>query len=235
GLMDAELLQTSVTAFVRRAARSDTGRPAALLLLDVDQLDGAAQAELAGFLNLPGFDVHILSTARTAPSELAATGAFREDLAAAVSTLVVELSPLAARPEDIPLLAQMFVERQNAAGKAQRSGLTPDAMDALCFYPWPRNAAELGEAIAAAHQQAGGPQITLDDLPAHIRRAEQVFARGKLDEPPIALDEFLEEMERELIQRALARAKGNKTKAAELLGVSRARLLRRIEQLQPKN
>ncbi|MCA9269718.1 MAG: sigma 54-interacting transcriptional regulator, partial [Planctomycetales bacterium] len=74
GLMDAELLQTSVTAFVRRAARSDTGRPAALLLLDVDQLDGAAQAELAGFLNLPGFDVHILSTARTAPSELAATG-----------------------------------------------------------------------------------------------------------------------------------------------------------------
>jgi DNA-binding NtrC family response regulator len=231
-LMDAELMQTTITAFARRVGQSSTARPGALLLLEVDGLDEVAQAELSGFLNQPGFDLQILATARISPLAAAARGEFRADLAMALCTLIIELPPLAARPHDVPLLAQMILEQHNAAGAKQIGGFTSDALDVLAAYSWPRNIDELAEAVRHAHAAAAGPLVTVADLPDVFRLAESAAAVAPRNDEPIMLDEFLVQIERELLERALRRAKGNKTKAAELLGISRARLHRRLEEMQ---
>lgn len=227
-LVDAEMLQASITAFARRCRSVPSPRMGAILLLDVDQLSTASQAELAGFLTIPGFDLHTLATARASLIELAARGEFRRDLALALSTLVVELPALVERKDDIPLLAQSFIEQQNALGEKQIAGVSSAALDLLANHSWPRSVDELAEIIRSAHASSTGPEISPADLPAALRLAADIHQVPRREESPINLDELLAQIEDELIHRALARAKGNKTKAAELLGITRARLHRKL-------
>jgi DNA-binding NtrC family response regulator len=230
-ILDAELLQSTITSFVRRCSELAMPVPGTLLLLDADKLPSDAQTELAGFLNIREFDLHIVATSRVPLLELASRGEYRRDLAFALSTLVIELPPLAGRREDIPLLAQLFLEEFNAAGGRQLGGFSPEAMDRLFAYPWPNNVDELVRMVEQAAQAAEGPLVSAGDLPKRIYDAADAAAHPRRADDPIKLDAFLEDVERQLIRRALARAKGNKSKAAELLGVSRPRLLRRISQL----
>jgi len=231
-LLDAELLRTTVTAFLGHAAEQETERPAGLLILEVDQLAADAQAELAGFLNVPELELCVLATARQPLLSLADEGRFREDLAYGLSTLVIELPPLSQRVEDISLLAQLFLEEINAEGKKQLGGFSPEALDLLVAYPWPGNVDELADAVHQAHRNAEGPTVTLAELPKHLHLAAEAAAYPRKEEESIVLDDFLVRVESELIARAMARAKGNKSQAARLLGVSRARLLRRLAQLE---
>jgi DNA-binding NtrC family response regulator len=238
-LLDAELIQTTIAALVRQvnslseeiaaAGRADTPRVPTLLLLEVDQLPSDAQAELAGFLALPGFEMDAIATAQEPLLALAERGGFRADLAYALSTLVIDMPALVERGEDIPLLCQCFVERFNAAGGRQLSGFTSEALDLLCGYSWPENADELADVVARACQAADGPLVEPRHLPDKIRWAQQAVAHPRRAEDPIVLDQFLEEVEKELLGRALKRAKGNKTKAARLLGMTRARFHRRLD------
>ena len=184
---------------------------------------------MAGFLTLPGFELHTVATAETPLLDLAEQGRFRADLAHALSTLVIDMPPLAARSEDIPLLCQFFVEKFNKQGERQFSGFAPPAIDELCGYGWPDNIDELGEVVDAACRRADGPFVEQGDLPEQIRWACIAEAHPRRPDEPIVLDAFLEQIEKELIGRALKRAKGNKTKTAELLGMTRARLHRRLD------
>jgi DNA-binding NtrC family response regulator len=138
---------------------------------------------------------------------------------------------LAERRADIPLLAQAFVEERNARGPKQRSGFSPAALDRLDSYHWPGNLDELAEVVREAHERSAGPEILPDDLPKRIELALDAAARPRRREERIVVDEFLAQIERELIERALAQSKGNKAKAARLLGVTRPRLYRRMVQL----
>jgi len=104
-------------------------------------------------------------------------------------------------------------------------------MELLAQLPWNGNLDELAEAIRAACQRATGTRVMLADLPDWVHLAIDSSARQPRDEPPIQLDEFLANIEKELLSRALARTRGNKSKAAELLGLTRQRLLRRLAQL----
>jgi len=85
--------------------------------------------------------------------------------------------------------------------------------------------------VAAAHQLAELPHITPGDLPAKLHVALEAAARPRKREETIVLEDFLARIEEELIRRAMAKAKGNKTKAARLLGMTRPRLYRRLVQL----
>ena len=230
-LVDAEDLQGVLTSLVKRQTEAPTQRPAAALLLSVDRLRDTAQQELAGFLALPGVEVQTLATSRTPLARLATKGKFRRELAYALSTLTISLPPLRNRAGDVPLLAQFFLEEFNAEGKHQLAGFAPAAIDELVGYEWPENVAELAEVIREACERAHGPQVMPTDLPDRIHTAAGAVAQGSGDQPAIQLDEFLARIEKELIRRALAAARGNKTKAAELLGLNRARLLRRLAQL----
>jgi transcriptional regulator with PAS, ATPase and Fis domain len=225
GLLDAEMLR----ATLRRApaAASEGGT---LLLCDADRLPAEAQNSLAAAISSPGFPWRLIATA-AAPLVAFPQGSFREDLAASLSTIVIELPPLAARRGDVPLLAQALLEEQNSRGGKQLGGFAPDALDRLSAYPWPGNVAELAEVVAAAHAHAAGSLVLRAGLPERLHAAAETAARPRRKDEPIQLDDFLARIERELVVRALARSKGNKAKAARLLGLNRPRLYRRMLQL----
>ena len=98
--------------------------------------------------------------------ELARRGRYREDLASLLSTLIIELPPLASRREDLPLLVQLFLEEINARGGKQLGGFTPRALDRLDGYAWPGNVDELVQVVMLCHERAAGPLVGPDDLPS---------------------------------------------------------------------
>ncbi|MFI4877108.1 MAG: helix-turn-helix domain-containing protein [Blastopirellula sp. JB062] len=228
-LMDAELIQSAVRSFVRRCEEADDASNASLILLDADMLPGDAQSELFHLLRLIDLDLRIVSTARCSLLEVAQHGKYREDLAYQLSTIEIELPPLCDRPEDIPLLAQALIEQHNLEGARQLRGLTEEAVDLLLDYDWPGNIDELAAIIAEAAAETASVWIDADHLPKKIRHAREAKRFAAKPAEPIELDAFLAQVEEELIRRALQQTKGNKSKAAELLSVSRARLHRRLE------
>jgi DNA-binding NtrC family response regulator len=227
-LLDTELLEAALLAFVRQSAKADA--PPTVLLLDADQLTAECQESLVRMLVDGKRVVRTLATARNSLLQLAAEGTFRADLAAWLSPLVIELPALAARRQDLPVLAQLALEDFNALGEQQLSGFQPDALDALVAYAWPGNIDELHAVVIEACRKSAGAMVTSGDLPEAIRRSTEPSRPGRAEEP-IELDKLLEDVEREVISRALRLSKGNKAQAARMLGVPRVRLLRRIEQL----
>jgi len=225
GLLDVESIQ-SILRSLTAEKKSGT-----LLFCDADQLPAESQAVLAASLPAAKCPLRLISTAAAALADLAPRGLFREDLAALLSTITIELPPLAQRRNDLPLLAQALLEEQNARSSKQIGGFSSEAIDRICAYDWPGNVAELAQVVAESHARASGRMIARDELPERLRLAAEAAARPRRPEEPIQLDEFVERIERELIRRALARSKGNKAKAARLLGLNRPRLYRRMVQL----
>ena len=228
-LLDAELLESTIASFVASCAELQIERPAALLLLEVDQLAPDAQQTLAGILSIGELNVRTLATARQSLVDLAAEDQFRKDLAFALSTLTIQIPPLCERMPDVPLLAQFFLERFNAGGGKQLSGFAADALDQLAAYSWPENVDELAELVQRACETAVGPVIQPADLPDKLRATAAADAHPQRTDDTIVLPEFLAEIEKELLQRALRRTKGNKAKAARLVGLPRPRFLRRLQ------
>ncbi|OHB81989.1 MAG: hypothetical protein A2V98_17565 [Planctomycetes bacterium RBG_16_64_12] len=230
-VLGADLIRSTVAALAaKRPPPGETSRDT-LLLNEADQLPLEVQAEMVKVLSAKSFPARLIATARQSLDRVARQGEFREELASLLSTIVIELPPLAERRADLPLLAQLLLEEVNARGTKQVAGFSPEALDRLHGYPWPGNVDELARVVAEAHERAEGVQIGVGDLPERIHLAGHAAAHPRRPEETIVLDELLGRIERELIQRALARAKGNKTKAARLLGMTRPRLYRSLVQL----
>jgi DNA-binding NtrC family response regulator len=178
--------------------------------------------------------VRLLATTTSDPDTALKEELLRPELYFALTTLVVRLCPLRERRDELPALAQHLLERANERGGTERTGFTPQAIRAMVGYDWPGNIRELGRVIDHAHARAqgDGPFIDLDDLPASIRGD-----LGGAFHPPAApdsikpLDELMTEIERRLIETALRQARGNKSRAADVLGISRPRLYRRMKEL----
>jgi len=152
-----------------------------------------------------------------------ASASWQPDLAAALQVFVISVPPLVSA--EIPTrLASLLPAACEAAGKPPLQ-LSEAAIETLVRHSWLNHVAELATVLREAALRARGEQIEVGDLPFHLR-AEPI-----LEETPIRLDEVLEQTERRLIQQALRKFGNNKAKAAESLGIWRARLLRRIEQL----
>jgi len=230
-VIEEDLIVSTVAAIAARKPPPEAAGGGTLLLSDADTLSPAVQAELARLLGAKAFPLRVIATSQHPLVELARQGKYREDLAHLLATLAIELPPLCDRRGDLPLLLQLFLEEANARSEKQLSGFSPEAFDCLEAYPWPGNVDELVRVVNQSHERAAGPQIALGDLPDQIHLAASAAAHPRRVEETIVLDEFLTGVEKELLQRAMARAKGNKTKAAKLLGVSRPRLARRLVQL----
>ena len=203
----------------------------AVLLTDVESLSAEAQATLAQMLFSAATSVRVFATSSRPLAECVAKNEFRYDLACLLATLSIVLPPLATRRADLPLLAQAFLEAQNAAGEKQLSGFTTEALESLAAYPWPGNVGELARFVAEAHATAEGPTVAPGDLPKRLYLAGEAAARPRKTPEAIDLTAFLAQVETELIRRALTQAKQNKSKAAKLLGLTRPRLYRRMVQL----
>lgn len=211
----------------------DHGR-ATLLLIDVDQMDARSQQELLGYLQLPVTNARLIATSSTRLIE--STSGFDQTLASRLSTLTVELPPLSERREDLPLLAQAILESRNDQVARQFSGFTRQANEMICEYDWPGNFGQLSAAIDEAAANASGPVIQVADFSEDFQHSIKAQRFAFKQQTEIQLDEYLQEIEEQLINRAITESKGNKTKAAELLGISRAKLLRRLaafEQTKP--
>jgi DNA-binding NtrC family response regulator len=175
----------------------------------------------------------LLAGCRRPPAGDVQQGRLLEELAFALSTLVLEVPPLRQRREDLPLLVDAMLARANAEGEAKVAGLAADAWEAVRAYAWPGNLRELYQALASARHRAAGERLTAADLPAPIRRAVRpIEAPGAPSgDKPLSLDHLLEQAERRLLEMALQRTGGHKTKAARLLGIWRQRLVRRMKAL----
>jgi DNA-binding protein Fis len=149
----------------------------------------------------------------------------------AISTITIRLPKLVDRIEDLPILTQSFLEMCNVGSAKQVGSIRPDALDQLALYSWPGELDELREVIAAAHRATSSHEITPADLPPVVHHALQAAARHRRRPERVVLDELLTSVEKEVIVRAMAQAGGNKTEAAELLGMTRPRLYRRLVQL----
>ncbi|MEN6451878.1 MAG: sigma 54-interacting transcriptional regulator [Thermoguttaceae bacterium] len=227
-LLAGDLLE-AVGEIVARPAVRD--QPGTLLLHRIDELPAEVQVQLHDLLTRRPSAWRLVATASEPLGELARRGKFRDDLASLLSTVTIQLPSLADRREDLPLLAQLFVEDANAAGAKQLAGVSAAALERLDAYAWPGNLDELAQVVAEAHGRAAGPKIEAADLPDRLLLAAQAAAHPRRVDETIVLDEYLGHVERELIRRALARSKGNKARAARLLGVTRPRLYRRMVQL----
>lgn len=230
-LLGADLIRSTVAALSSRRSDEAAPRRGTLLLNDAEQIPEEVQEDLAAALSARSFPLRLMATSSISLAALARQGKYREELAALLSTIEIELPPLAERRQDLPLLAQAIVEQLNAHGERQLRGFTSEALDLLDAHSWPGNLDELVDVVACAHRAAEGPEIGVGDLPGSIRAAIEAAAHPRRVEQTIVLDQFLDDVQRELIRRALTRAKGNKAKAARLLGVTRPRLYRRMVQL----
>jgi DNA-binding NtrC family response regulator len=165
-------------------------------------------------------DVRVLSATNIDIRQAVEEGRFREDLLFRLNTVEIHLPSLRERREDIPPLAMHFLHRQAAQYRKNLQGFDPDAMQALLAYPWPGNIRELEHTVERAVLLAAGPLLTPEDLTLRSSRAPSAAAIEEMS---------LEDAERLLIRKALARFNGNVSHAAEALGLSRSALYRRLE------
>lgn len=152
-------------------------------------------------------------------------GEWHPDLAAIFETFAIAVPPLSLWKSDLPMRIESLLRMACSAAGKPTLGLSEAALETLVRHDWPGNVAELLDSLREAAHQARGERIEASDLPFRLR-AEIIP-----EEAPIRLDEVLEQTERRMIADALRKTRNNKAKAAESLGIWRARLLRRMEQL----
>jgi DNA-binding NtrC family response regulator len=170
-------------------------------------------------------DVRIIAATNRDIEDVLRSGTFRTDLFYRLNVVPIHLPPLRERREDIPLLAERFIEEFSRIYGVEPKRVTAEAMERICEYAWPGNIRELQNAIERAFALSSEPEITLKDLPPALLRVDNRAAGDAADTASLPLDE----VERRSIVAALQRAGGNKNEAARLLGIDRQRLYRKIE------
>jgi DNA-binding NtrC family response regulator len=182
----------------------------------------SGQIERVGSSKSTQVDVRLLSATNANLPREVEEGRFREDLLFRLNTVEIRLPPLRERREDIPLLAAHFLAHYAARYRRQLDGLAAAALKAMIAYAWPGNVRELDHTMERAALMARGAQVELADL--GLAPARATAPNGS------SLDELsLDAVEAVLVRKALARVNGNITQAAELLGLSRGALYRRLE------
>ncbi len=154
-------------------------------------------------------------------------GRFREDLYYRVNVVTIEVPPLRARPGDVLLLAQHFLDRIAARTSKPVTGISTEAARRLLDYDWPGNVRELENSMERAVALSRLTEIVADDLPARVREHQSSRLIIEGDDPTELVT--LSEMERRYVRRVLAACGGNKTQAAKVLGIDRRSLYRRLE------
>jgi DNA-binding NtrC family response regulator len=243
-LMEAELFGYERGAFTGADRRYEgcfeRAQGGTLLLDEITEMRVELQAKLLRVLEerrlrrlgscaeIP-LDVRVLAATNRNPQNAIREGRLRQDLYYRLSVCAVELAPLRQRAEDIELLVNYFI----GAMKDQYGGVTgadADFLRALRGYSWPGNVRQLRNVIERALVVSAGPVLTMADLPPELRRSRP---------GPAVLEvsiggSSLQEVEREMIYRTIEFAGGNKTKAAELLGISLRTLYNRLDRLDAK-
>lgn len=248
-LLESELFGHEKGAFTgaaqRRIGRFEQADGGTLFLDEIGEIDSATQVKLLRVLserslervgsNSPiKVDVRVIAATNKNLREMVDSGKFREDLYFRLNVVKIETPPLRHRREDIILLANSFLQEFAKENERPLKPLTDEAIALLQAYPWPGNVRELRTAIEHGVVMSNDPQIEVRHLPQFLH----FKTRALPDSAPlhkITLDapaEFnLHALETNTIRAALATAAGNRTHAADLLGVSRRTLQRKLKEL----
>ncbi len=241
-LLESELFGHEKGAFTgaheRRIGRFEQAQSGTLFLDEIGEIDATLQIKLLRFLGERTFervgsnktltaDVRLVAATNRNLEDLVKSGHFREDLFFRLRVVEIVLPPLRERAEDIPLLAHAFLLEFARENAKPVSDFTMDALDALMNYPWPGNVRELRTAIEHAVVLCKTGRIGARDLPVSVRSADAPTGAGT----PAALPRggmTVKEAEKQLIMRALKETGGNRTLAAQKLGMSRRTLHRKL-------
>ncbi|HEY7319176.1 MAG TPA: sigma-54 dependent transcriptional regulator [Candidatus Binatia bacterium] len=179
--------------------------------------------ERVGGTQLIRIDVRIIAATNRNLENAVKGGRFREDLYYRINVVPIVLPPLRDRKEDVPALAQFFMQRFSLESKKHFIEISQEALDALHAYDWPGNVRELANVIERAVVLGQPPAIQVEDLSPGIASAEQERDDRST---PVSYHESVDEYRREVIVNALAQTQGNRAAAARLLGLQRSYLLR---------
>jgi DNA-binding NtrC family response regulator len=238
-LLESELFGHEKGAFTgayeRHLGRFEQAQGGTLFLDEIGEIDAATQVKLLRFLGERTFervgsnqtltaDIRLVAATNKNLAALVKAGKFREDLSFRLRVVEIELPPLRERTGDLPLLAQTFLrEFAKENGKAVND-FTADALEALMNFSWPGNVRELRTAIEHAVVFCRGERITRRDLPPSVRGG------GTDPQLPPGKDLTVKEAEKQLIVRALKEMAGNRTHAAEKIGMSRRTFHRKLHE-----
>ena len=208
-----------------------------ILLDEIGELSPAAQAKIlrvlqnrqvqrVGSLALRNIDVRVIAATHRNLKAMVRQGQFREDLYYRLAVVEITLPTLANRREDLPLLERYFIEKFAAEYKKPIAGLVRRAQTRLATYPWPGNIRELENVIGNACMMVDGTLIDIADLPERFR--------GPLTAEALMDDKFLslEEVQRRHVIQVLEGVGGNKVRAAEILGISRATIYQLLSKMK---
>ena len=247
-LLESELFGHERGAFTgavkKKLGRFELADGGTLFLDELGEISAATQTKLLRVLQereiqrvggeeTVKVDVRVVcATHRDLKAEVAA-GRFREDLYYRLHVVPLEVPALRERPEDIAVLAKHFVAKHAPRINPGVKSLTPGALSGLARYPWPGNVRELENAIEQSLVFAEGTALEEKDLPAFLQSSEARAANtaGALPVPhgDRPLPDILEDLERQLIERAYEKAKHVKTETARLLGIKTSALYYKLE------
>jgi len=210
-----------------------------VFLDEIGEMVPGLQAKMLRFLEEKSFkrvggsvdlrvDVRVVAATNRKLEHEVKEGRFREDLYYRLNVLPVELPPLRAKPDDIPLLVNYYVDAYNREFRKRVRGVEPAAMDALKRYGWPGNVRELRNVVERAMLLADGATLTTGDFP--VASGHPVRLTGQVDLPAGGID--LEQLERSLVIQALERSGWNQTRAATMLGLNRDQIRYRVEKFK---
>jgi len=241
-LLESELFGHEKGAFTgavtARAGRIEQAAGGVLFLDEVGEMSPAVQAKFLRVLQEREYqrvggartlkaDIRVLAATNRNLKAAVAHSAFREDLYYRLAVFDIALPALRERPEDILLLVDGFLEEIGASVGRPAAGVSQEVRDKLVAYSWPGNVRELRNALERAVILCEGGLVTSEHLPLGIASAVREDPRPAVPAPDGA--RTLESAEREMILDALSRAGNNKSRAARLLGLTRAQLRSRIE------
>ena len=238
-LLESELFGHEKGAFTdaitKRIGRFEAADGGTIFLDEISEIPPSTQVKLLRVLETRSFerlgssetiktDIRIVAACNRDLAQMVREGKFRDDLYYRLAVVDIRLPALRERAGDIPLLVSRFLSEFSSANGNRVTGITPAAMKMLEAYPWPGNVRELRNAVERMVVLSQGGQLDVEDVPEHMRApatsvAEQALPTGTLGET-----------EKAKILSVLEQVNGNRSRAAQVLGISRRTLYRKLDE-----
>lgn len=238
-LLESELFGHEKGAFTgaasRKRGRFELANTGSIFLDEIGEINQNVQIKILRVLQDKRFervggeetlevDVRVIAATNRNLAEEIAQGRFREDLFYRLNVVHIQVPPLRDRKDDIPLMLNAFLDEFNRENNKSITGFDSRSRSALYKYDWPGNIRQLRNCVESAVVMCSGNEITLEDLPPTVRGA----AESNVIQVPMGIT--MAEAEKIIIQQNLASNQGNKSKTADILGIGRKTLHRKLEE-----